>query len=140
MLNIVIVTVTIIVLVYAVISEGKHDIPADGMGYIARYPNIDETFAGKDFGTEDFNCHTAGTIIDEAFYDGMKKPVDLPVDFIFPILRENEAYAKEVPDFDGFFDEIGGFHSGGTGTDPEGHECGECSRVTCKGCAVWEKH
>ena len=37
---------------------------------------------------------------------------------------------------DGYYDEVGGYHEGGTGTAPDGEECGECSRRTCRGCAA----
>ena len=39
-------------------------------------------------------------------------------------------------DHDGYYDEIGGYHEGGTGTAPNEEECGECSRRTCRGCAA----
>lgn len=38
---------------------------------------------------------------------------------------------------DGYVDELGGFHSGGTGTDPNGQECGECSHRSCADCDIW---
>lgn len=33
-----------------------------------------------------------------------------------------------------FKDEVGGVHDCGTGWNPQGVFCGECSRETCKGC------
>ena len=35
----------------------------------------------------------------------------------------------------GYTDEVGGFHECGTGTNPMGHFCGECTNFTCKGCS-----
>ena len=35
-------------------------------------------------------------------------------------------------------DSIGGVHDEGLGWDPFGEFCGECSRMTCKGCRVFE--
>lgn len=39
----------------------------------------------------------------------------------------------------GWFDEIDGYHENGTGTMPDGTECGECSRESCSGCVAWDK-
>ena len=40
----------------------------------------------------------------------------------------------------GWFDEIDGYHEGGTGTMPDGTECGECSRESCNECVAWRGH
>lgn len=34
-----------------------------------------------------------------------------------------------------FTDEVGGFHCDGTGTNPLGEECGECSNLSCINCS-----
>ena len=34
----------------------------------------------------------------------------------------------------GYFDEVGGSHGGGTGVNPMGTFCGECTNLTCKNC------
>jgi hypothetical protein len=39
-----------------------------------------------------------------------------------------------LEDEDHYIDEIGGIHDGGIGYNPQGLWCGECVRVTCKGC------
>lgn len=36
-----------------------------------------------------------------------------------------------------FIDEAGGYHEGGTGTMPDGTECGECGERSCANCEVW---
>lgn len=36
-------------------------------------------------------------------------------------------------------DEVGGVHEEGLGWNPQGHFCGECSKMSCKGC-FWEKY
>lgn len=36
-----------------------------------------------------------------------------------------------------FVDSIGGGHSGGTGTNPNGEFCGECTVGDCSKCPVW---
>lgn len=33
-----------------------------------------------------------------------------------------------------YTDDVGGFHDCGTGINPNGVDCGECSFITCKGC------
>jgi hypothetical protein len=38
-------------------------------------------------------------------------------------------------------DEVGGIHDEGLGWNPQGHFCGECGNLTCKGCSsegVWD--
>ncbi len=37
----------------------------------------------------------------------------------------------------GVFDQVGGYHEGGTGTDPNGNFCGECSYTDCFQCSIW---
>lgn len=37
----------------------------------------------------------------------------------------------------GFHDDVGGYHEGGCGWDPNGHFCGECSESTCANCGAW---
>lgn len=39
----------------------------------------------------------------------------------------------------GYFDEVGGYHEGGCGNDPNGEFCGECSKLSCADCPVWKK-
>lgn len=39
----------------------------------------------------------------------------------------------------GFHDEVGGYHEGGCGWDPNGHFCGECSDASCANCPVWRR-
>ena len=41
---------------------------------------------------------------------------------------------KWEPDNDGYFDEVGGFHSEAIGWNPHGIWHGECTRASCKGC------
>ncbi len=48
--------------------------------------------------------------------------------------KRNGGTMKPEP---GFFDKAGGFHEGGTGTDPDGNFCGECSRMDCSQCPIW---
>ncbi len=36
-------------------------------------------------------------------------------------------------------DEVGGVHEEGLGWNPNGVFCGECSKMSCKGC-MWEKY
>lgn len=38
----------------------------------------------------------------------------------------------------GFHDEVGGYHEGGCGWDPDGHFCGECSDASCADCPAWK--
>ena len=40
----------------------------------------------------------------------------------------------------GWLDSVGGWHSGGCGTMPDGTQCGECSFEDCGECSVWENH
>lgn len=40
----------------------------------------------------------------------------------------------------GWLDSVGGWHSGGCGTSPDGTECGECAMLDCADCSVWKKH
>ena len=40
-------------------------------------------------------------------------------------------------DQEGFCDELGGFHEGGVGYDPDGVFCGECPYISCGRCSVW---
>lgn len=35
---------------------------------------------------------------------------------------------------DAYYDEVGGFHDGGTGWNPKGLHCGECTMNSCKDC------
>ena len=35
---------------------------------------------------------------------------------------------------DNYVDSVGGTHGGGTGYNPQGVWCGECSNTTCAGC------
>lgn len=54
----------------------------------------------------------------------------------------NKVYDEKGGFYDelgGYHDEVGGYHEGGTGTSPEGEECGECSRHTCRGCTAREE-
>lgn len=44
----------------------------------------------------------------------------------------NSASNKE----DGCVDELGGIHYHGIGVNPNGFYCGECGRLTCKGCRL----
>ncbi len=46
----------------------------------------------------------------------------------------NSTAIKPEP---GFFDKAGGYHESGTGTDPDGNFCGECSSMDCSQCPVW---
>lgn len=57
--------------------------------------------------------------------------------------RKDETYerhekVKNIEDM-GEWDEVGGYHEGGTGTAPDGTECGECSRSSCGRCPVWAR-
>lgn len=38
------------------------------------------------------------------------------------------------------YDEIGGFHDSGTGTNPDGEFCGECSFISCSLCSEWKNN
>ena len=51
--------------------------------------------------------------------------------------RKIKVLQKEDQKDEGFYDEAGGYHEGGCGTDPDGHFCGECSRLNCAKCPVW---
>lgn len=46
---------------------------------------------------------------------------------------------KELMSSDGFYDEVGGFHEGGTGNAPDGSFCGECSSASCGPCPIWTR-
>ena len=55
-------------------------------------------------------------------------------------LREKLAQrfsAEEKPE--GTYDEVGGYHEGGCGTDPDGEFCGECGSASCASCGVWAR-
>ncbi len=47
--------------------------------------------------------------------------------------RSSDAIKPEP----GFFDKAGGFHEGGTGTNPNEEFCGECSYTDCSQCSIW---
>ena len=38
-----------------------------------------------------------------------------------------------------YYDDVGGFHDSATGYNPVGTYCGECTKLSCKGCASWTK-
>lgn len=40
---------------------------------------------------------------------------------------------------DYYIDEIGGVHDSGCGWDPDGSACGECPKISCSMCSIWEK-
>lgn len=51
--------------------------------------------------------------------------------------HKDEFELKVTPEMydNGYTDEVGGTHGGGTGTNPLGHFCGECTNLTCKNCS-----
>lgn len=55
------------------------------------------------------------------------------------ILGPNEKLVinGNCPEDPEFVDSIGGGHSGGTGTNPNGEFCGECTVGDCSKCPVW---
>lgn len=53
---------------------------------------------------------------------------------------EQRVHAEhEEPQLEGCYDEVGGYHEGGCGTDPDGEFCGECSNASCASCGVWAR-
>ncbi len=49
----------------------------------------------------------------------------------------DETNSNAIKPDHGFFDQVGGYHESGTGTDPNGDFCGECSNTDCSQCPVW---
>ena len=55
--------------------------------------------------------------------------------------RREIEYAKSQGKFvyfysnpDAYYDDVGGFHDSAVGYNPNGVYCGECTRLSCKGC------
>lgn len=47
--------------------------------------------------------------------------------------------SHEAEQYPCFYDEVGGYHEGGCGTDPDGSFCGECGNSSCATCGVWHR-
>ena len=45
--------------------------------------------------------------------------------------------SEEAKHYPCFYDEVGGYHEGGCGFDPDGEFCGECGSTSCASCGVW---
>ena len=62
-------------------------------------------------------------------------------DYIGDSTRDEMHYATEQGKFvyfynhpEMYYDQVGGFHDSGTGYNPNGVWCGECSRLSCRTC------
>lgn len=58
--------------------------------------------------------------------------------------NKKDLLSKKLPimfsdDEDSYYDEVGGYHSCGTGWNPNGMWCGECGRLSCSGCSSEHK-
>lgn len=69
---------------------------------------------------------------------GDKQTIEYIQQQLKSFIRQNCDSSSVVLDDQGYYDEVGGHHDSGMGWAPDGRWCGECTRVTCADCRIWE--
>lgn len=82
----------------------------------------------------------------EVTHDGLIRLLNLDTNFLTYVEPEwfrqrkiKVIQSEEAKHYPCFYDEVGGYHEGGCGFDPDGDFCGECGSTSCATCEVWHR-